>query len=111
MSGWQAGIIVSSVAVGYGLERCYRGGRRFPALLVGYFCRASKMRDDLLGIIDQISRQRDLSREVLIDAIEKALLHAVRKRYGSHRQVTVNFDRDTGELKVISPKKSGGNND
>ena len=67
--------------------------------------RASKMRDDLLGIIDQISRQRELSHEVLIEAIEKALVHAVRKRYGSHQQVSVNIDRDTGEIKVIAPKK------
>ena len=65
----------------------------------------SNMRDDLLGIIDQISRQRDLPREVLIEAIENALLLAARKRYGSHRQVSVNIDRDTGEIKVIAPKK------
>ncbi len=58
-----------------------------------------------MGIIDQISRQRDLSHEVLIDAIEEALLHAVRKRYGSHRQVSVTIDRESGEIKVISPKK------
>jgi N utilization substance protein A len=63
------------------------------------------MRDDLLGIIDQISRQRELSRDVLIEAIEKALLQAARKRYGSHRQISVNIDRDTGEIKVIAPKK------
>lgn len=64
-----------------------------------------KMRDDLLSIIDQISRQRDLPREVLIEAIEDALLLAARKRYGTHQQVSVNIDRDTGEIKVIAPKK------
>ena len=63
------------------------------------------MKDDLLGIIDQISRQRDLSRDVLIEAIENALLLAARKRYGSHRQVSVSIDRSTGEIKVIAPKK------
>ena len=63
------------------------------------------MRDNLLGIIDQISRQRELSREVLIEAIENALLHAARRRYGSHQQVSVNIDRDTGDIKVIAPKK------
>jgi len=63
------------------------------------------MNDDLLGIIDLISRQRELSRDVLIEAIEKALLQAARKRYGTHRQVSVSIDRDTGEIKVIAPKK------
>jgi len=63
------------------------------------------MKDDLLGIIDQISRQRELSRDVLIEAIEKALLQAAKKRYGSHRQVSVSIDRDTGEIKVIAPKR------
>jgi N utilization substance protein A len=42
---------------------------------------------------------------VLIEAIEKALLQAARKRYGTHRQVSVSIDRDTGEIKVIAPKK------
>ena len=63
------------------------------------------MRDDLLAIIDQISRQRDLSRDVLIEAIEKALLQAAKKRYGAHREVSVNIDRDTGDIKVIAPKR------
>lgn len=58
-----------------------------------------------MGIIDQISRQRELSRDVLIEAIEKALLHAVKKRYGAHKQVSVFIDRDSGEIKVIAPKK------
>ena len=56
------------------------------------------MNSDLLGIIEQISRQRDLGREVLIDAIEKALLQAARKRYGTHRQISVSIDRNTGEV-------------
>ena len=47
---------------------------------------------------DLISRQRDLGREVLIDAIEKALLQAARKRYGTHRQISVSIDRNTGEV-------------
>jgi N utilization substance protein A len=63
------------------------------------------MNHDLLGIIDQISRQRELSRDVLIEAIEKALLQAAKKRYGAHRQVSVSIDGDTGVIKVIAPKK------
>lgn len=42
---------------------------------------------------------------MLIEAIEKALLQAARKRYGPHQEVSVNIDRDTGEIKVIAPKK------
>ena len=58
-----------------------------------------------MAIIDQISRQRELSRDVLIEAIEKALLQAAKKRYGSHREVSVSIDRNTGDIKVIAPKK------
>ena len=71
---------------------------------MGDLGRMPKMNDDLLGIIDQISRQRSLSHDVLIEAIEKALLQAAKKRYGAHRQVSVSIDRDTGEIKVIAPK-------
>jgi N utilization substance protein A len=63
------------------------------------------MNGDLLGIIEQISRQRDVSKEVLIDAIEIALLQAAKKRYGSYRQISVNIDRETGEIKVSASKK------
>ena len=72
---------------------------------MGGLSAAFKMNDNLLGIIDQISRQRELSRDVLIEAIEKALLQAAKKRYGSHRQISVSIDRDVGEIKVIAPKK------
>ena len=58
-----------------------------------------------MGLIDQISRQRELSRDVLIEAIEKALLQAAKKRYGSQREVSVTIDRSTGEIKVIAPKR------
>ncbi|HGJ65009.1 TPA: transcription termination/antitermination protein NusA [bacterium] len=63
------------------------------------------MNDDLLAIVNQISRQRELDPEVLIDAIEKALLQAAKKRYGTYRQISVVIDRDTGEIKVTTPKK------
>jgi len=63
------------------------------------------MSEDLLGIIDQISRQRELDPEVLVDAIGKALLQAAKKRYGSHRQISVSIDRETGEIKVFTHKK------
>jgi len=79
--------------------------RAVPHLRDGNLTAHLIMRDDLLGIIDQISRQRELSSEVLIEAIEEALLHAVRRRYGSHRQVSVTIDRESGEIKVVSPKK------
>jgi len=63
------------------------------------------MSEDLLGIIDQISRQRELDPEVLVDAIGKALLQAAKKRYGSHRQISVSIDRETGEIRVFTHKK------
>jgi len=63
------------------------------------------MNSDLLSIIDQICRQRELDRDVLIDAIEKALLQAAKKRYGTHKQISVNLDKDTGEIRVFTPKK------
>ncbi len=63
------------------------------------------MSEDLLGIIEQISRQRELDPDILISAIEKALLQAAKKRYGSHKQISVSIDRNTGEIKVFAPKR------
>lgn len=63
------------------------------------------MNGDLLNLIDEICRQKELDRELLIGSVEKALLQAARKRYGSHKQIRVSIDRNTGEVKVFMPKQ------
>jgi len=63
------------------------------------------MNGNLLAIIEQIVSQKELPQDVLVSAVESAIRSAAKKRYGSIRSVSVEFDSDTGEIKVYAPKK------
>ncbi len=56
---------------------------------------------ELKRIIDQVSREKGLDRDILIEAVEEAIKSAVRKRYGSRLDLEVTFNEETGELEVF----------
>lgn len=61
------------------------------------------MNQDLLTVLDYIEREKGIRKEVLIQAVESALISAARKTLG--RDVTdikVELDRETGDIKVLS---------
>ena len=53
--------------------------------------------ENLKRIIDQISRDKGIERSLLVEAIEEAVRSAARKKYGSRRDIEVQFDEETGE--------------
>jgi transcription termination/antitermination protein NusA len=55
----------------------------------------------LKRIIDQISRDKGIDRKLLVEAIEEAVRSAARKRYGSRREIEVQFNEETGEIEVF----------
>ncbi len=57
--------------------------------------------ENLKRIIDQICRDKGIDRNLLIDAIEEAVRSAVRKKYGSRRDIEVQFSEDLGEIEVF----------
>ncbi len=59
------------------------------------------MLTDLKRIIDQISRDKGIERNLLIEAIEEAVRSAARKRYGSRRDIEVQYNDDLGEVEVF----------
>lgn len=54
--------------------------------------------------LEQIAREKGITKEVLLDTIEAALISAYRKNFGSAQNVRVLIDRLTGEVKVFSRK-------
>jgi N utilization substance protein A len=56
---------------------------------------------DLKRIIDQISRDKGIDRTLLVEAIEEAVRSAVRKKYGSRRDIEVQFNEELGEVEVF----------
>lgn len=59
---------------------------------------------DLNAIINQIGRDKGISRESLIEAIESAMLSAARKHFGHNLILETTYDPDTGEIEVIQFK-------
>lgn len=59
------------------------------------------MISELQRIIDQISRDKGISRELLIEALEEAVLLAAKKRFGQRRDLEIKFNEDLGEIELF----------
>ncbi len=52
-------------------------------------------------VIEQVQREKGISREVIIDAIETAILTAVRKKLGQDLDLEAQYNPETGEIEVF----------
>ena len=59
------------------------------------------MLSDLKRIIDQISRDRGFDKTLLIEAIEEAVQAAARKKFGSRRDMEVQYNEEFGEVEIF----------
>jgi len=63
------------------------------------------MTKELCFIIDQMSREKGIPREILLSTLESALLSAARKRYGGRLNVNLRIDPKTCAIAVFETKK------
>ncbi|MBN1277537.1 MAG: transcription termination/antitermination protein NusA [Deltaproteobacteria bacterium] len=63
------------------------------------------MISDLMRIIEQVSREKGLEKNVLIKALEEAVKAAARKKFGPEYDLEVNFNEDLGEIEVFEFKE------
>ncbi len=63
------------------------------------------MNVEFIEALDQIEKEKGISKETLIEAIEAALKSAYKKNFGSAQNVKIKIDGDTGEVKVFAQKK------
>ena len=59
---------------------------------------------DIKRVVDQVSKDKGIDREVLIKALEEALKSAARKKYGSKMDIEVQYSDETGEIEVFQFK-------
>lgn len=62
------------------------------------------MNQELLHLIEQISREKGVERSVVIDAVLAAVLSAARKRFGTIDNVNARLDEATGAITLFSSK-------
>ena len=64
------------------------------------------MASQLYQNIDQLSREKRIDPEVIVSAIEDAMVVATRKYYKSGEDLKAEFNKETGEIEVFALKKA-----
>jgi len=59
---------------------------------------------NLLDALTNLEKEKGIKKDVLIEAIEAALISAYKKNFNTAQNVRVNFDKNTGEIKVFARK-------
>ncbi|MBC18028.1 MAG: transcription termination/antitermination protein NusA [Desulfovibrio sp.] len=62
------------------------------------------MMSELKKAIDQISKDRGIDRDLLVDTLEEAVRSAVARKYGETMDIEVSFNEDNGEIEVFEFK-------
>lgn len=60
------------------------------------------MNSEFLMALDEISKEKGISKEVIYEAIETALVSSFRKNYGTSQNAVVNINRENGEIEVFA---------
>ena len=60
------------------------------------------MNSELQAVVEHMEKERGIEREVVIQAIESALLSACKKSMGLHRDLSVAIDRKTFDIKAFA---------
>lgn len=63
------------------------------------------MSAELILALEQLEKEKGIKKEVIIEAIEAALISAYKKNFGSAMNVKVNIDRISGDVKVFALRK------
>jgi N utilization substance protein A len=63
------------------------------------------MSAELIRALEQLEKEKGVDKEVLIEAIEAALISAYRRNFGSTQNVRISIDRLTGDVKVFALKR------
>lgn len=62
------------------------------------------MNREFIEAISALEKEKDVSKDILIEAIESALVSAYKKNYGTSQNVRVNIDRELGDIDVFMRK-------
>lgn len=60
---------------------------------------------EIIEALNQLEKERNISKDVLLDAIEKSLKAACKKDFDTDENIDVEMDRETGEFHVYAKKE------
>ncbi|MFQ5736551.1 MAG: transcription termination factor NusA [Thermodesulfobacteriota bacterium] len=56
---------------------------------------------NLTHIIDQVGKDKGIDKEILIDALESAMLKAAEKRFGPNKEIEAHYMEEAGEIELF----------
>lgn len=63
------------------------------------------MNEEMLGALDALEKEKGIKKEVVVDAIQAALVSAYKRNYNQAQNVEVEFDQKSGNIHVYAIKK------
>ena len=63
------------------------------------------MNKELMGALDELEREKNISKETLLDAIEQSLIQAYKNHFGTADNVHVTINRETGDFSVYADRR------
>src|SRR5215470_17525106 len=62
------------------------------------------MQPDLNRVIEQVSKEKGIDREIIVKALEEAMLSAAKKTFGHEKNIEAKFNTDLGEVELFEIK-------
>lgn len=58
-------------------------------------------RHELLQVADAVAREKGIERDLVLKAMEQAITHAGKRKYGQEHDIRTEIDRETGEIRLM----------
>src|SRR2546427_6010103 len=62
------------------------------------------MLPDLNRVIEQVSKEKGIDRQVIVEALEQAMLSAAKKTFGHEKNIEAKFNPELGEVELFEIK-------
>ncbi|WP_071027382.1 transcription termination factor NusA [Peptoniphilus raoultii] len=59
------------------------------------------MNEEFISALNEIASEKGISKDIIFEALESALVSSYKKNYGNSQNVIVKMDRETGEIKLF----------
>ena len=63
------------------------------------------MNEDFIQALHEIEKEKGISKDIIFEALESALISSYKKNFGSAQNVVIDIDRETGLTKVLALKE------
>lgn len=63
------------------------------------------MSAELFSLLDEIEEEKGISKDVVLDALESALISAYKKNFGAVEDINVKFNEENGDIRIFARKK------